>query len=170
MPLPGIEQPEIIPLKEELRLKKYDGHYEKALAGYQDPYVYQNSEGIFDDSKKPDLNYVKGMCQYLDRNGELYFIEALEEDGYRAVGDVTVKSENPPVAIWFAEYRGKGVGTLAMRAVIDRLRELGYTKITGSTVYKWNEPSLRMHQKLGFAIVRETEEDYYLDLDLTQGG
>lgn len=170
MPLPGVEQPEIIQLTGKLRLKKYDGHYEKALAGYQDPYVYQNSEGIFDDSKKPDLDYVKGMCRYLDQNGELYFIEALEGDGYRAVGDVTVKPENPPVAIWFGEYRGKGVGTLAMEAVINRLRELGYPQIHDSTVYKWNEPSLRMHLKLGFVIVRETDKDYYLDIDLTQGG
>ena len=54
MPLPEIPQPEILPVSETIRLKKYDGHYEIALEGYQDPYVYQNSEGIFDDAKKPD--------------------------------------------------------------------------------------------------------------------
>lgn len=166
MPLPGIEQPQVLPLREGLRLKRYDGHYEKALAGYQDPYVYQNSEGIFDGDKIPDLDYVKGMCQYLDQAGELYFIEALKDGEYTAVGDVTIKEENPPIAIWFAEYRGKGIGTLVMRAVIGRLRELGYKRITGSTVYKWNEHSLRMHQKLGFQVVRETEKDYYLELEL----
>lgn len=46
MPLPGIEQPEIIPLTEKLRLKKYDGHYEKALAGYQDP-MYTRIRRVF---------------------------------------------------------------------------------------------------------------------------
>ena len=167
MPLSGIEQPDVLQLTETLRLKRYDGHYEKALAGYQDPYVYQNSEGIFDESKKPDLDYVKGMCEFLDKAGELYFIEIQKNGVYTAVGDVTIKGENPPIAIWTSEYRGKGIGTSVMQAVINRLRALGYQKITGSSVFKWNKASLRMHQKLGFYIVRETEKDYYLDLDLT---
>lgn len=168
MPFPSIPQPDFIPLTAELRLRRYDGHYELALPGYQDPVVYQNSEGIFDQSKIPDLDYVKGMCQFLDSHGELYFIEAREHGGWVPVGDVTVRPENPPIAIWRAEYRGRGVGSLVMRAVIDRLRALGYEKITGSTVYRWNQASLAMHQRLGFHIVRETEKDYYLELDLTQ--
>lgn len=168
MPLPGVEQPEFIHLTEELRLKRYDGSYEKALPGYQDPVVYENSEGIFDESKIPDLDYVKGMCRYLDKTGELYFMEALEDGAWIPMGDVTIKPENPPIAIWYGRYRGRGLGTLVMQAVISRLRALGYERITGSTVYKWNQASLRMHQRLGFHIVRETEKDYYLDLDLTQ--
>lgn len=166
MPIPGIDQPEIIQLTDTLRLRRYDGHYELALAGYQDPVVYQNSEGIFDESKIPDLSYVKGMCEYLDKAGELYFIEALGDGEYIAIGDVTVKDENPPIAIWRGEYRGKGIGTMVMTAVVGRLRDLGYKRIRNSTVYKWNENSLKMHRKLGFQVVRETEEDYYLDLEL----
>lgn len=166
MPIPGIDQPETIQLTETLRLRHYDGHYELALPGYRDPVVYQNSEGIFDEGKIPDLSYVKGMCEYLDKTGELYFIEALEDGEYIAIGDVTVKDENPPIAIWRGEYRGKGVGTVVMTAVINRLRELGYKSIRNSTVYKWNENSLKMHRKLGFQVARETEEDYYLDLEL----
>lgn len=166
MPIPGIEQPEIIRLSDTYRLRRYDGHYELALVGYRDPVVYENSEGIFDEDKIPGLDYVRGMCQFLDKVGELYFIEALEEGGYVPVGDVTVKEENPPIAIWRGEYRGRGLGTLVMTAVIDRLRELGYKRVRGSTVYKWNENSFKMHRKLGFRVVRETEREYYLDLEL----
>lgn len=166
MPIPGIEQPETIRLAEGLRLKRYDGHYEKALAGYRDPYVYQNSEGIFDEGKIPDLDYVRGMCRYLDGAGELYFIEALEDGAYIPVGDLTVKPENPPIAIWYERYRGRGLGTLAMRAAVARLRELGYGRITGSQVFKWNRASLAMHEKLGFRVVRETEKEWVLELDL----
>lgn len=72
------------------------------------------------------------------------------------------------MAIWFAEYRGQGIATLAMKAVICRLRELGYKKVKNSTVFKWNQASLGLHKNLGFQVVRETEEDYYLELDLTQ--
>lgn len=166
MPIPGMPQPHQIQLTGEYRLHRYDGHYELALEGYRDPAVYENSEGIFDREKIPGLDYVRGMCEYLDKNGELYFIEALENGEYVPVGDVTVKDENPPLAIWRGEYRGRGLGTLVMKAVIDRLRELGYTRIRNSTVYKWNESSLKMHQKLGFKVVRETEREYFLDLEL----
>lgn len=166
MPLCHIQQPDVILLTESLRLKKYNGCYERALAGYQDPYVYQNSEGIWDERRKPDINYVRGMFQYLDKAGELYFIEILKDGAYTSIGDVTIKPENPPVAIWFSEYRGKGIGTLVMQAVIQRLRDLGYRQITHSAVYKWNAPSLHLHQKLGFDITGETQDSYLLDLKL----
>lgn len=166
MPFENVVQPQIIPVTETVRLRKYDGDYAKALPGYQDPYVYQNSEGIFDDAKKPDLDYVKGMFAYLDNAGELYFIEALEDGAYVSIGDVTIKDRNPPIAIWDAEYRGKGIGSAVMRQVILRLKELGYKKITDSSVYKWNDVSLKMHERLGFRVVSEDENSYYLDLDL----
>ena len=166
MPFPNIEQPGTVVLTGSLRLKKYDGRYEQALPGYQDPYVYQNSEGIFDDAKKPDPEYLSRMFTWLDRNGELYFIEALRDGEYVPVGDVTAKPENPPIAIWFAEYRGVGIGTTVMRWVIERLRELGYEKIIGSEVYKWNPHSLALHKKLGFTVTEETEKEYLLELNL----
>lgn len=166
MPLKNIPQPEILGINDSLRLRKYDGNYRQFLAGYQDPYVYQNSEGIFDEKKIPDLNYVEGMCRYLDSVGELYVIEAKEDGVFRGIGDVTVKAENPPIAIWFENYRGVGIGTLVMQTVIRRLRELGYTKITGSTVFRWNPPSQKMHEALGFRRVGETERDFLYELDL----
>lgn len=110
MPIPGMPQPHQIQLTGEYRLHRYDGHYELALEGYRDPAVYENSEGIFDRDKIPDLEYVRWMFAYLDKNGELYFIEALENGEYVPVGDVTVKDENPPLAIWRGEYRGRGPG------------------------------------------------------------
>lgn len=80
MALPNGNQPEFIRINEWLRLRKFDGDYECFLPGYRDPVVYQNSEGIFDESKIPDLDYVKRMCTYLARVGELYYIEANEGD------------------------------------------------------------------------------------------
>jgi len=167
MPLSGITQPELIPIRDGLRLRKYDGNFEVFLPGYRDPCVYQNSEGIFDESKIPDLNYVKRMCQYLDGHGELYFIEALEDGVFVPIGDVTIKPENPPIAVWSQKYRHAGIGRAVMEAVITRLKELGFSKITGSTVYKWNVPSQKLHEKLGFRRVGETEKDFLYDLDLT---
>lgn len=166
MPLDGIKQPEIITLSDVFRLRKYDGRFEVFLPGYRDPVVYQNSEGIFDEEKKPNLAYVRGMCNFLDSVGELYYIEAREEGGFVPIGDVTIKRENPPIAIWRGEYRGRGLGTLVMRAVIERMRALGYDRIVGSTVYKWNTASQKLHEKLGFRRVGETERDYIYELEL----
>jgi len=89
MPFEGITQPETISLGGKFRLKKYDGAYEKALVGYRDPVVYQNSEGIFDPEKAPDMDYIRRMMTWLDAHGELYFVEALENGEYVAIGDVT---------------------------------------------------------------------------------
>jgi len=159
MALKEFEQPEIIDINDSLRLRKYDGHYEAFLPGYQDPVVYQNSEGIFDESRIPNLDYVKGMCTYLARGGELYYIEAKEKDVYIPIGDVTIKDENPPIAIWIAAYRGKGIGKLVMQTVISRLKALGFAKITGSTVYQWNTASRKLHESLGFRKVSESEKE-----------
>ena len=166
MALKEFEQPEIIDINDSLRLRKYDGHYELFLPGYRDPVVYQNSEGIFDEGRIPDLDYVKRMCTYLAKVGELYYIEAKENGTYVPIGDVTVKEENPPIAIWREAYRGKGIGRLVMEAVIGRLKELGSAKITGSTVYQWNTASQKLHERLGFRRVSEDEKEIVYEREL----
>ena len=166
MALKVSEQPEVITINDTLRLRKYDGHYELFLPGYRDPVVYQNSEGIFDESRIPDLDYVKRMCTYLAKVGELYYIEAKENGTYVPIGDVTVKEENPPIAIWREAYRGKGVGRLVMEAVIGRLKELGSAMITGSTVYQWNTASQKLHERLGFRRVSEDEKEIVYEREL----
>ena len=166
MPIRNIEQPIVIEVDENIRLLKFNGNYEIALSGYQDPYVYQNSEGIFDDTKKPDINYIKGMFEWLNNNGELYYIQIREDQDYISIGDVTIKDVNPPITIWYEKYRSIGIGTKVMKIVIRRLKELGYDKITGTTVYKWNESSQKMHEKLGFVKVDENDNEYIYELNL----
>lgn len=166
MPLDNFEQPEMIEINASLRLRKYDGNYESFLSGYTDPVVYQNSEGIFDDNKIPDLNYVKGMCEYLSNSGELYYIEIKENNTYKLIGDITIRDENLPIAIWEDAYRGKGIGTLAMQTAIARLKMLGYQRIKGSTVYKWNIASQKMHETLGFVKIKENGNDIIYNLEL----
>ena len=168
MALENTHQPDYLPVTNTLRLRKYDGHYEYFLSGYQDPVVYQNSEGIFDPDKIPDLAYMQRMCSYLSKAGELYYIEVLEGDCWHIIGDVTVKPENPPIAIWEEAYRGKGIGFQVMKAVIRRLKTLGYETITCSTVYRWNKASAGLHEKLGFQRSGSTETEYFYELDLTK--
>ena len=79
----------------------------------------------------------------------------------------TRSAPNPPIAIWYARYRGRGIGTMVMKTVMARLRQLGVTKITGTRVFKWNPESKRMHERLGFVQVGENEQEYLYDRDLT---
>lgn len=166
MPINNIEQPYIINIDNTIRLKRYNGNYEIAVKWYQTPYIYRNSEGIFDDEKKPDETYVREMFEWLNNNGELYFIEVLVNNEYIPIGDVTIKDDNPPIAIWMEEYRGIGIGTKVMRIVINRLKELGYKKISGSNVYIWNIHSQSMHEKLGFKCVKKDDNQLFYELDL----
>lgn len=166
MSLPNTPQPDIIPITPTLRLRMYDGQYELFLPGYQNPTVYRNSEGIFDESRIPNLDYVKGMCNYLHKVGELYYIEILEDGSFIPIGDVTIKPDNPPIAIWFDRYHGKGIGKHVMQTVIHRLKSLGYNKITGSTVYRWNTASQKLHESMGFVRTCENEREIIYELGI----
>ncbi len=159
-------QLEEIIINDRLRLRKYDGNYQIFLEPYRNPYMCKMSEGIFDESEAPDLEYIKKMCEYLSNAGELYYIEALENGEFIPIGDVTVKDEHPPISIWYESYRGKGIGTLVMKTAISRLKALGYDKIHGTAIYKWNPVSQKMHERLGFVRVGETENEILYELNI----
>ncbi len=74
-----VQQPSILYIDREIRLRAYDGDHQVAIPWYQDETVYYNSEGIFGSADIPDAEYVRGMYEYLSTHGELYFIEILED-------------------------------------------------------------------------------------------
>ena len=129
--------------------------------------MYIKTPRDFAKDKIPDLEYLKRMCKYLESVGELYFIQVLENGGIYLYGDVTVKPENPPIAIWQEKYRGIGIGFKVMQTVIRRLSALGYEKITGTSIFKWNIASQKMHERLGFGRVGETDNEYIYEYVLT---
>lgn len=159
-------QPDIIVIHNTLRLRKYDGNYELFLNPYRDPYIYQNSEGIFDENEIPDIDYVRRMCDYLSNAGEFYYIEVLENNIFIPIGDVTIKAEHPPITIWYDKYRGKGIGTAVMRTAISRLKDLGCEKIYGTAIYKFNVISQKMHESLGFVRIGETDDEILYELNI----
>ena len=46
------------------------------------------------------------------------------------------------------------------------LTELGFAKITGSTVYQWNTASQKLHEGLGFHRVSEDEKELTYEREL----
>lgn len=166
MPIDENLQPPIVSLSDTVRLVAYDGDHTSALTWYKDPFVYYNSEGITDEKSIPDDQYIQRMYTYLHQNSELYFIECFDGTDYIRVGDVAIKATNPPIVIGDSRFRGKGYSKLIMTYVIERLKSLGYDSIENSVVYKHNSISLKMHRSLGFTIVKETDDGYFLSLDL----
>lgn len=171
MSLAGREQPEIIQIDSNLRLRAYDGDFRQAVAWYQDEVVYRNSEGITDAGQVPNEEYVREMYDYLSRSGECYFIEVLEDDKFVPIGDVTLKEENPPIVIGVSRYRGIGIGKKVMQAIIARARELGISRFYNTAIYDYNTASRRLYESLGFRCVgkRGNVMIYELDLDRHAG-
>lgn len=65
-------------------------------------------------------------------------------------------------------WRGQGIGTALMRGMLDWLRDCGYAKASLS-VQKEN-PAARLYRRLGFSVLRETEEEYIMVCTLAKEG
>ena len=77
--------------------------------------------------------------------------------------------EPPPRSVVdLPEYRGRGIGTQLLTALLRLLRENGYRQVSLS-VQKEN-PALRLYQRTGFRILAETGTEYLMLWDNTQGG
>ena len=172
MPFANIAQPETINIDETLRLRAYDGDFAVAFPWYQDEAVRKFSEGITDPDKRLDLEYVALKINSLNESGELYFIEVLEGDSYMPIGDITLQENNPPIEIGVAKYRGIGIGTKAMQALVKRAKEIGIKKIYNAGCYEDNFASRKMFEKSGFTLVSHDKEKRRIvfEIDLTESG
>ena len=80
--------------------------------------------------------------------------------GYGYIDDFT-----PELAIsLFKEYRGKGIGTALMQAMIQKLKAADYLTVSLSVTK--DNPEHRLYRKLGFYVAAETKDDYLMVLDL----
>ena len=155
MAIQGIEQPAVIQIDESLRLRKYDGVYDFALAWYQDEEMVYLVDGKRDPYTMPRL---KGMYEYLNDAGELYFIEVLENGTYKPIGDVTFWQEDMPIVIGDPAYRSKGIGRKVILALVQRGRDLGYSHLTVEEIYEWNGSSMRCFESAGFVPCGKTKK------------
>lgn len=60
----------------------------------------------------------------------------------------------------YKEYRGQGIGTEMMKAMLALLKEQGYEQ--ASLAVQKENYAVRMYQKLGFEIVDENTEEYIM--------
>ena len=76
-----------------------------------------------------------------------------------------VDDETPSFAIsLYEEYRGKGIGTMMMRQMLELLRKQGYERVS-LAVQKANY-AVQMYENVGFKIVDENDEEYVMVCEL----
>ena len=76
-----------------------------------------------------------------------------------------VDDETPSFAIsLYEEYRGKGIGTMMMRQMLELLQEQGYEKAS-LAVQKANY-AVKMYENVGFKTVDESDEEYIMLCEL----
>jgi len=155
MAIQEIEQPAVIQIDESLRLRKYDGVYDFALEWYQDEDMVYMVDGV---RSAYDMDRLTRMYEYLNKAGELYFIEALENESFKPIGDVTFWQDDMPIVIGDAHYRGKGIGRKVISALVQRGRSLGFGYVSVGEIYDWNEPSRRCCESAGFRAYEKTEK------------
>lgn len=155
MAIQGIIQPGIIPIGENLRLRKFDGVYDFALVWYQDPELVW----LVDGNREPyDRDRLSRMYRYLNDTGELYFIETRIDGRFTPIGDVTFRQEDMPIVIGDPAFRGRGIGRRVISALVRRGRALGYPHLSVREIYDWNEASRRCFESVGFRENSKTEK------------
>ena len=166
MAIQGIEQPDKILIDNTLRLRKYDGKYDFAFEWYQDEETVYMVDGV---RNAYDADRLTRMYEYLNKAGELYFIEALENGRFKPIGDVTFWQDDMPVVIGDCRYCGKGIGRKVIAALVQRGRALGFDHLRVDEIYDWNAPSRRCFEGLGFRAYEKTEKGARYELTLAEG-
>ena len=159
----NIIQPEYIEISKELRLRRFDDNFDFALAWYQDEetnYMVDGRRGTY------DMDQLSRMYHYLEKKGEVYFIEILDNGTFRPIGDVTFWQEDMPIVIGEPQYRGKGIGKQVISALIQRGNALGYEYLQIGEIYDWNLNSRRCFESLGFREYKKTDKGASFRLEL----
>ncbi len=78
-----------------------------------------------------------------------------------------VDSETPSFALsLLPEFRGQGLGTALLHAMLDQLRQAGYAQ--ASLAVQKDNYAARMYQRAGFQSLRETEEEFIMVCPLSE--
>ncbi len=163
MPINGIKQPETIEISEHVRLRKFYASFDFALPWYTNLNTVYMVDGV---RKAYDKKHLSQMYEYLDKAGELYFIEYRTTGNFSPIGDVTFSAKDMPIVIGDISMRHKGIGKSVILSLVDRAKNLGYNKLYVNEIYDFNEPSRRLFESVGFRPYEKTEQGSRYELIL----
>jgi len=88
----------------------------------------------------------------------MYFIEVLEGEKYKPIGDVCFWKDDMPIVIGDKAYRGKGIASKVITALVERGKTLGYEVLRVNEIYEFNIASRKCFEKLGFEAYEKTDK------------
>lgn len=139
---------------QEITLVRYYPNYKTALAWYQDPELCKqvdNRDSVY------DLALLKGMYQYLDNHGDLFYIKYKN----RLCGDVCLQPSGEVNIVIAKPFQNKQIGRRVMREIIQLAKEKQIPQLRAE-IYSFNAQSRKMFQSIGF--VKVDDEEFVLSL------
>jgi len=138
----------------EITLVPYYPNYKTALAWYQDPELCKqvdNRDTVY------DLALLKGMYQYLNRHGDLFYIKYKN----RLCGDVCLQPSGEVNIVISKPFQNKHIGRRVMKEIIRLAKEKQLSSLHAE-IYTFNTQSQKMFQSIGFT--KAGDERYVLNL------
>lgn len=147
---------DLINIESGLRLNRFKEIYEPSFLWYQDVKTVYMTDGV----KEPyDLETLHCMYNYLNKNGELYYIEVFKDGEFEPIGDACFSEDSMSIVIGDKSYRGCGIGRKVISALIKLAKEKGLKELKVE-IYDWNIASKRCFLSLGFNEEEKTEKGY----------
>lgn len=159
----GINQPEIIEIEKNLRLRKYNSDCDFALEWYKDEETVYLVDGVKDVY---NIDKLYRMYDYLSKNYEVYFIEVLENEKFIPIGDVSFSNFDIPIVLGNKNYRNKGIGKKVINCLIQRAKNLGFNFLEVKEIYEYNYGSMKLFESFGFEKFKKTEKGFSYRLKL----
>lgn len=138
----------------EVQLVKYYPNYKTALEWYQDLELCKqvdNRDTVY------DLPLLKGMYQYLNQHGDLFYIKYKN----RLCGDVCLQPDGEINIVIAKPFQNKHIGRRVVNGITQLAREKGMKELHAE-IYSFNTQSRRMFESMGFKQIGE--EKYKLIL------
>lgn len=139
---------------EEIALVRYYPNYKAALPWYQDPVLCKQ---VDNRDEGYDLPLLKRMYQYLNRNGQLFYIKYKN----RLCGDVCLKQDGELCIVVAPAFQNQHIGRRVIREMLALAKESGLSRVY-ATIYAFNHQSQRMFESVGFQ--KTDTETYTMEL------
>lgn len=143
-------------LNERIRLASYDCMREESLAWYQDK---ESMKNIVGKSIVYDRDKIVQMYDWQNKNGELFYIEYLDGNGYKTIGDVWLAKNDYAIVI-DQEHRNRHIGRIVTKYFIYRAKKNGWDTLVVSEIFNWNKASQKMFTSLKFYPFKEHKNSW----------
>ena len=141
-------------VSEEISLVPYFDNFEYTLNWYKDFDVCKQVDNI---DFVYDIERLKKMYNYLNENGDLYYIEYKN----KLVGDICLTNDSEITIVICKEYQNKHIGRKCVYEILKIAKEKSFKSVKAK-IYTFNKQSQKMFESVGFKKI--SDELYEIEL------